>query len=112
MRLDEILENPPKELLASYTDADGYTIEIDGRISAEEKYAAGAPRYGIMYITNPSGHKIKAGYWMAWPEKEWGITKKAWGRLRWKERAALEVKHQATAYAGLKADFDRFDRKS
>lgn len=106
MRLDEILENPPKDILASYTDNDGYKIEIDGNVPHAEKYAVPLVRYGIFYITNPDGKRVKAGYWMNWPEKEWKISKTAWGKMRWRERAAMEVKHQATAYRGLKHDFE------
>lgn len=102
-------KGPPEpqkgEKLASYTDDDGYTIEIVWGTPPGKETALGTKRYGTMYITSPKGKKIQTGYWMNWPEKDWHICTPYWEGMPYKERAKLEVKQQATKYDSLKNQF-------
>lgn len=115
MLMTEIAIKYPGEKLASYKDDEGYTITIyDGVPPGEEMIWStdNGPegRKGTMYVTSPKGKTIQAGYWMDWSEKEWGMSDAEYGALPKKERAALEVKQQATAYRPLSDDFkSRFD---
>lgn len=114
----EIKRDLPKikvgKLLASYTDDAGYTITITGGVKPNDGYTTATgfmQRYGTMHIISPSGRKVKAGYWMDWPEKEWHITDRKYNKMTWEERAALEVKQQATAYDSLRSQFKVFSRR-
>ena len=42
---------------------------------------------------------------MNWPEEEWNISPKNWGKMSWEDRAKLEVEQQATKYNSLKDNF-------
>lgn len=96
---------PPRSVLAAFTDQDGYTVSIAGQVQgAEDAFG----RTGVMRITNPEGKQVRAGYWMGWPEDEWNISDKEWKKLTWEDRAALEVKQQATKYQPLKQQFEHF----
>lgn len=97
--------------LASYTDEDGYSIIIKGGVPKGQEFWEGdhkhqTRRYGQMFIISPKGKTIKAGYWMDWPEEEWKISHTKYYNLSWEDRAALEVKQQATAYASLSHSFE------
>lgn len=98
---------PPRKTLAAYTDKEGYTIRIVGQTPKGEESAMGQTRFGTMSITSPEGKMKKGGYWMAWPEKSWNISDKEWKKMTWEDKAALEVKQQATAYKPLSFQFDR-----
>jgi hypothetical protein len=98
---------PPRKILAAYTDKEGYTIRIVGQTPKGEEQAMGAQRFGTMAITNPEGKQKKGGYWMGFPETNWNISDKDWKKMTWEDKAALEVKQQATAYKSLSGQFDR-----
>jgi hypothetical protein len=93
---------PPKRTLASYTDPEGYTLSVVGEVRGGPEVAMGARRYGTMLITPPSGKTVRSGYWMNFPEASWGMSEKEYRAKSWEERAALQAKHSATAYASLK----------
>jgi hypothetical protein len=99
---------PPRKILAAYTDDEGYTVRIVGQTPKGEEQAMGVQRFGSMAITNPAGKMKKTGYFMNWPEKSYNVTDKEWKKLSWEDRAALEVKQQATAYQPLSTQFDHF----
>lgn len=102
--------NPPKgKILAAYTDDNGYTIRIVGGAGPAGGFR---PRTGLMSITSPDGERRRAGFWMGWPEDEWKVSSKSWRRMSWEDKAAMEVKHQATAYAGLKSDFEFYSKST
>ena len=104
--LDTRGDLPPQgEILASYTDDDGYTVSIRGGVAAGKEIALGQRRYGQFIITSPKGKSVNAGFWMAWPEDEWWISKPMWEGMSWQQRAEIEVKHQATAYKSLADQF-------
>ena len=94
------------EELASYTDEDGYTVSIEWGVPVGSHESMGNRRYGTMYLTDPAGKKIRSGYWMNWPEKEWNLSSEKWKQLSLKQRAAIEVKQQATKYASLEDQFE------
>ena len=97
---------PQGKILASYTDEDGYTISIRGGVPKEKEMALGQRRYGQYILTSPEGKSVIGGYWMAWPEEEWDIWPTKWDIMSWEQRAAMEAKHQATAYRPLKDQFE------
>ena len=115
MKLTEIWQGPPEphkgEKLASYTDDDGYMIEIIWGTPPGKEEAMGVKRYGTMFIISPKGKKIQAGFWMNWPEKEWDIVKPRWENMSYKDRAKLEVKQQATKYQPLKQQFEFHEKR-
>ncbi len=105
-----ITRYPPPGTLASYTDADGYTSRIDTLPRAESWKPVIYSRVGRKYIIDPQGNEVAGGYWMNSPELVWGISEAQWKKMSWQDRAALEVKEQATAYAPLKSQFSRRQR--
>jgi hypothetical protein len=86
--------------LASYTDQDGYTVSIVGLPDDP----SGFGRFGQEYISDGKTN-LAVGYWMNYPERAWNISERQWRRMSWAERAAMEVKQQATAYKPLKDQF-------
>ena|ERR1035441_10695792 len=95
--------NPPKgKILAAFTDKDGYTIRIYGGTRPLE---SGMGRRGRIAITNPAGKSVRAGFFMGWTEKEFHLTSKEYNKLSWEEKAALEVKLQASKW-GLRHGFE------
>ena len=107
-------DKPPKgKILAAYTDDEGYTIRIVGGTPGGQEHGMGVPRFGTMYVTSPKGRTLQAGYFMNWTEKNYKLTQKEWEKLSWEDRAALEVKQQATRYASLSNEFEfRSKRKN
>lgn len=103
-------EYPPEGTLASYTDQDGYTVRIDAL--TDRTTFVGQYRRGTMFITDPSGNTVQGLYWMNWPEDEWNYSEAEWVELTWQERAALEVKQQATAYRPLWKQYAARKQKS
>src|SRR5437588_2074419 len=87
--------------LARYTDGDGYTVTITSLREQE------CGRVGLIRIIAPTGRAICRGYWLNVPEPDWKISEQAWSRLPVEQRAALEAKQQATAYAPLREQFWR-----
>ena len=65
-------------------------------------------RKGLMFITSPEGETTKAGYWMDFPEKSYGVSDKEWKAMPVAERAKIEVEQQANAYASLKQQFREY----
>jgi hypothetical protein len=98
-------EYPPKGILASYTDRDGYVVRIDALPKPSGDADPYFGRYGVAYITDPDGATIKGGFWMNRPEEDWNFTPMEWVALSWEERAAREVEQQAIAYKPLKEQF-------
>lgn len=104
---------PPKgKVLATYTDADGYTVMIRGGMSARETlpYDAfareGFGRKGRILIIAPDGRWHRSMFFMGYPETTWARSvKRKYGRMSWEEKAALEVTQQATKYEPLKTQF-------
>ncbi len=121
---------------ASYADADGYTVTIVAFATRLKGNAnipfdpSGHGRAGKMYITNPRGKSVFAGYWMDFPEKGWKLRgvdlqkdwdqhvtmhgdrpkKKKWWDAVWyqiplKKRMEREVKWQALNYESLADQF-------
>ncbi len=103
MKIIEIISpKPPRGVLASYTDRDGYTISIVGIPSPD---VGDTPvRFGRMYISDGKT-TVKTGYWMNYPERAWNIPERQWQHMSWVDRAAMEAKQQATAYKPLKDQF-------
>lgn len=105
---------PPRgKVLASYTDEDGYTVSIIGGTPKGQEYGLGTPRYGVIKIAPPddSGKSdlksaVRGGFWMAWPEESWRISMHDYNSKPWEDRAAMEVKHTATSYGGLKRQYE------
>jgi hypothetical protein len=94
---------PPNKVLAEYTDPEGYKVAVHGGLKPGEETAMGTRRYGKMLLTAPGeGVSVRGGYWMNFPEKEWGLSDKQYRALSWEERAALQAHHQATAYKPLR----------
>jgi hypothetical protein len=97
---------PPKgKVLAEYTDEDGYTSRIVGGVAKGQEFGIGLRRYATIYIVAPDGDKVRAGYFMNWPDESYGLTEEAWGKLSWEKRATLETRKQATAYRPLREQF-------
>lgn len=113
---------------AKYTDNDGYTSEVVpakpyAKLANEDGRHAGR-RSGVMFIHHPNGEKVRAGYWMDYPEPGWKhnnvnllqdyqkhAIKNEHDKSYWRKyiplehRVALEAHHQATAYDSLKNQF-------
>lgn len=113
MRISEISD----DLHASYTDKDGYTVHVYARQPGEILGNDGHDdkRAGRIEIEDPSGVRVKGGYWMDYPEHHWpewtdwekhweaGTESEAdWYKLPIKVRLAREAEQQATAYKPLK----------
>jgi hypothetical protein len=97
---------PPKgKVLAEYTDEDGYTSRIVGGVAKGQEFGIGLRRYATIYIVAPDGEKVRAGYFMNWPDESYDLTEEAWGKLSWEKRAAMETRKQATAYRPLREQF-------
>jgi hypothetical protein len=98
---------------ATYTDNAGWKSTIVPKrvgVILDPKYPSAQ---GVKYVTAPSGETRRwQGFWMDWPElqgdgrrREYRAAKAAYYAMSTKERAAVEAKLQATAYAPLRWQF-------
>jgi len=111
-------------LLAEHEPADGWWVSIhDGAPQHDGRYVVGqlcrlaavarsylncnawTGRQGTTVITSPSGDRVVSGYWMDWPETEWGLFWLRYRAMERNQRAALEVYQQATAYSPIPFQF-------
>lgn len=75
------------------------------------------PIRGHVYALKRGDTPEPAGWWMDWPEKEWGLTKAQYAKLPTIERARMEAREQATKwvakqYDAIKRNNDEFGREA
>jgi hypothetical protein len=90
--------------VVTYTDDAGYTAAIHKGAPSNafsKSFPADYQRTGTKLVYAPDGRVVSTGYWMNSPEESWGISQQQWNSMSELERAAMEVKQQATAYAPL-----------
>lgn len=90
-----------RKILAHHMDDEGYVSSITHEEGTQP--SGQLPGYGSHHITSPEGVTLtQEGGWKNLPEKEWNLTKSEWDSMPLEERAKLETRQQATAYAPLR----------